>query len=486
MGAPQLRAQIQNQNWYFGNKAAVSFAGASPNALAGSAMYTYEAAASMSDPLGNLLFYTNSEMVWNRNNQVMPNGGNLGGNNSSTQGAVIVQNPIDAQKYYVFIAPETAVQNLVGGLRYLTVDMAASGGLGSAGLVATLYNPATGKLSERLIAVRHQNGRDTWIIVHSFPGNTFYAFLLGPTGMTTAPVASSVGAPQSGGGGNFNANNAVGYLRASADGSHLAMTQRTTVPELFDFNNATGQVSNAIQLNQNAFGAFYGMEFSPDGSRLYGFTIDGYGITQWNLAAGSASAIMASATRVANSVSSLGALAKGPDGKIYVSVYEAGYLAAIPNPNALGAACGYVANAVFLKGATCQYGLPNAPSSFPPAPPALAIAAVGTSCAGTSVVLSVALAPAPANAVFTWNFGDPAAGAANAATGASAGHAYASAGTYTATASVVLPTGTLTAQQTVTVAPLPTLNLAPRQRALCAGQVVAIGTSGQPAGTTYR
>ncbi|WP_158022806.1 hypothetical protein [Hymenobacter coccineus] len=364
--ALQLRAQIQNQNWYFGSRAAVSFAGTTPTALTGSAMDTYEATASVSSATGNLLFYTNGEMVWNRNNQVMPNGGNLGGDNSSTQGATIVQSPNDPQSYYVFMMPETSRQNLVGGLRYFTVNMAANGGLGDAETVATLYNPAAEKLSERLTAVRHQNGRDVWLIAHNFPGNTFYAFLVSPAGIATVPVASSVGIVQSGGGGNFNANNSVGYLRASADGSRLALAQRTVPPELFSFNKATGQVSGALSLNQNTFGAFYGIEFSPDGSKLYGSTIDGYGITQWNLAAGSAAAIVASAVRITNAAGSFGALATGPDGKIYASVYTSSYLAAIPNPNALGAACGFVGNAVFLQGATCQYGLPNAPSSFPP------------------------------------------------------------------------------------------------------------------------
>ncbi|TPG63721.1 hypothetical protein [Hymenobacter nivis] len=49
-----------------------------------------------------------------------------------------------------------------------------------------------------------------------------------------------------------------------------------------------------------------------------------------------------------------------------------------------------------------------------------------------------------------------------------------------------MPTGTLTAQQTVTVGAPPVLNWAPQQCVLCAGQILSLGTSGQPAGTTYR
>lgn len=58
---------------------------------------------------------------------------------------------------------------------------------------------------------------------------------------------------------------------------------------------------------------------------------------------------------------SVGALQLGPDGRIYVAKRE-GYLDVITTPNALGTACGYVTDAVYLKGRQSDMGLPN----FPP------------------------------------------------------------------------------------------------------------------------
>lgn len=55
--------QRENSNWYFGINAALNFsASGAPVAVAGSAMNTYEATATVSDGNGQLLFYTNSTL----------------------------------------------------------------------------------------------------------------------------------------------------------------------------------------------------------------------------------------------------------------------------------------------------------------------------------------------------------------------------------------------------------------------------------------
>lgn len=92
--------QRENSNWYFGINAALNFpAAGAPAAVAGSAMNTYEATTTVSDGNGQLLFYSNSEYIWNRNNQVMVNGANVGGHQSASQGTIAVQNPANAQQY---------------------------------------------------------------------------------------------------------------------------------------------------------------------------------------------------------------------------------------------------------------------------------------------------------------------------------------------------------------------------------------------------
>lgn len=57
-GVNFMSAQGENDNWYFGDKAAVNFSTSPPTAINNSAMNTYEACGSVSDSDGNLLFYT--------------------------------------------------------------------------------------------------------------------------------------------------------------------------------------------------------------------------------------------------------------------------------------------------------------------------------------------------------------------------------------------------------------------------------------------
>src|SRR5687768_12977 len=87
--------QRENSFWYFGDHAGLHFPDqtSAPVPLANSASYAHEGCASVSDSLGNLLFYTNGMSVYNKNHQVMHNGNNLLGGWTSTQAALIVKKP---------------------------------------------------------------------------------------------------------------------------------------------------------------------------------------------------------------------------------------------------------------------------------------------------------------------------------------------------------------------------------------------------------
>ena len=94
---------------------------------------------------------------------------------------------------------------------------------------------------------------------------------------------------------------------------------------------------------------------------------------------------------------------------------------------------------------------------------------------------------APHGSLFTWDFGDPASGAANTATGPAATHRYQSGGTYTITLTLTIPAGsTALASQVVVVGPGPCFSLGIRQQFLCPGAALVLSTATQPAGTTYR
>lgn len=367
-GLQIVNAQGQNNNWYFGTLAAVSFNSGTPVSISGSAINTNEGCASVSDASGNLLFYTDGSLVWNRNNQIM-NANNvvLLGNGSSTQSAIIVPKPASATEYYVFTADQGGYGGPNLGVHYSIVDMALNSGLG--GLTTTnvllLAPPATEKLS----ACRHNNCSDYWVLTHSFGDNQFQAFQVTANGVLP-PVVSNVGTPHLNTSGQFNET--IGHLKISPDRSKVAVSVYGTpgFAEVFDFDASTGIVSNPIAtLNsntQNGFDSFYGLSFSPNSNLLYvGFTgivAQPNEVRQYDLTAGSSAAIQASVQIVATSpiggTSIYGALQLGPDDKIYM-VDLTNQLSVINNPDVPGAGCGFQAGAVTLSFGSGTFGLPN-------------------------------------------------------------------------------------------------------------------------------
>nr|MBP8668799.1 hypothetical protein [Bacteroidia bacterium] len=63
--------QKESNIWYFGNHAGLDFNSGSPVAITNGGMMTYDNASAICDSAGNLLFYTDGQMVWNANHQIM-------------------------------------------------------------------------------------------------------------------------------------------------------------------------------------------------------------------------------------------------------------------------------------------------------------------------------------------------------------------------------------------------------------------------------
>jgi gliding motility-associated-like protein len=321
--------------------------------------------------------------------------------------------------------------------------------------------------------------------VHGWQTNTFYAYLLTPTGLQTTPVTTDIGAIHSGGGGATSNANAVGYLRASLDGRKVAVGIRDYSFELFDFDPASGKLANAITL-ETVYRS-YGVEFSPNGRLLYGTDLDGRSVFQYDLQAGSAAAIASSGQLIANTSNNVGAVQAGPDGKLYISVVNSSYLAIIARPDVRGAGCGFREDGVYLNGKTARTGLPNFYAIRPVAPINYTASFTSNSgCASAASTFVGAVQPAISNAIATWNFGDPAAGAANVASGFTPTHTYAAAGTYQVTLTVTLPgvATPLTVTQAVVVAPVPQVNLG--NDVVVCGSQLQLSPGAQPAGSTYR
>ena len=67
-------AQYETAHWVFGINAGLDFNSGEPECVDGYPLVANHGSATMSDPSGNLLLYTDGFVVWNRIHQVMPNG----------------------------------------------------------------------------------------------------------------------------------------------------------------------------------------------------------------------------------------------------------------------------------------------------------------------------------------------------------------------------------------------------------------------------
>jgi PKD repeat protein len=341
-------AQNETNIWYFGYGAGLDFNSGSPVAITGGMVNTYEGCATICDANGDILFYSDGITVWNKNHQVMPNGSGLTGDFSSTQSATIIKEPGSTGIYYLFTTMST--------LNYSIVDMSLNGGLGDINGSKNVFL-ATG--AEKVCAVKHANGNDVWIIMHEPYTDGFNSFLLSSSGVNLVPVHSNAGMPDSG---------IVGQMKVSPLGNKIAVGhfRPGETVSLCDFDPATGIVSNGFPITTINSIQSYGVEFSPDGTRLYTTGENAwFSITQFDLTAGSPAAISASATIVGTTAGILPAgMQIGPDLKVYVTLNGANFLAVINDPNALGVACDFQDNAVPLGTGQCQLGLPGYMASY--------------------------------------------------------------------------------------------------------------------------
>lgn len=411
-----LVAQKESNWWYFGNNAGLHFNTGSPTAVTNGALGTLEGCASISNSNGTLLFYTDGSTVWNSNHATMTNGTGLLGNSSSTSSAVIVKKPGSTTNYYIF-----TVQNNNGpnGLRYSEVDMTQSLGLGSV-LTTNKNTSLNSSVSENLTAVGHSNGRDVWVVAVTSNSNSYRAYLVTSTGVSTTPVTSTLGPTTS----------TWGYLRASADGKRMAIANGDNRGNVvvFDFNNSTGTLTNPIQINHSS-GRPYGVEFSPDYSKLY-YTLWFTGeLRQIDLNAGTNAQVIASDTVIYNqSGNSFGALQLGLDGKIYLANNGKTSLGVINAPNLRGTRCNFNVSGFSLGTKTSSYGLPTFNQSFF----VTTTLEVSNACARQYVVISVKDTSAVDSVLYL--YGDPSSGALNSSWNVLDSHRYVAPDDYQVTA----------------------------------------------------
>ncbi len=402
-------AQKETYNWIFGQNTYISWnnpqslpatgvmgtsGSTTLNNLPGltaytSPMDTHEGCFALSDANGNLMFFSDGQTVWKKDMSVMTNGTGLLGHISSAQSGIIIPFPGSTSKYIIISAGYTDSNVLV----YSVVDMAAQSGDGE--VVSTQKNKpfqgaVGGFLGESVMAVRHANGRDYWIVAptrsQTAGGSYFNVWLITPSGVQasapvkTAQIPGVVLYNTTIAGGDLKYWQNCGYLKMSPNGKHLAWGTWTSGRYLIvaNFDNATGAISSVKSIptkNTNSLDLdYYGVEFSKDGKYLFtssnSTTYTNY-IRIWDFDALVKASNPSTVTPVTRSTSGsntwLGAMQMGPDNRIYVATYTSpysSYLYVIDKPDLGGTAPIYQLPSGLLGTGRSRTGLPSFSASW--------------------------------------------------------------------------------------------------------------------------
>lgn len=453
--AYSLHAQKYFNNWNFGNGAALSFNTSPPKVLTNSKLHSYEGCSSISDSMGNLLFYTNGENIWNKNHDTMKNGFGLLGHNSSTQSALIVKQPGNANIYYIFTSDlvdhylDTNQENY--GVNYSIVDIKLNNGLGE---VISKNNLLFKNSNEKLTAVKHSNGQDIWIATIKRFTDSIFIYKLSDTGLSNPIIYKNNGHKIGYVDGSYSSQidkEGTGQMKFSPIGNYLAYVELnsgrldTNYIHLFDFNNNNGTLSNykrIISFDKIIFAhqgsaKIYGLEFSPNEKYIYYSKLyfDNCGIFQLPINKIKHN-INVNQIKTKLDISTFNpsffALQLAPNGKIYIANRADTFLSVINNPDSLGLKSNFEFRAVSLKNKKSTIGLPNCVQSQIYLPIQIE---TDTSCTADSTKITLKYTDVQK---IKWQLGD---GNIKESTTNVIKHFYKDTGTYKIIAIVTLPNG---------------------------------------------
>ncbi|MEO0571067.1 MAG: T9SS type B sorting domain-containing protein [Bacteroidota bacterium] len=426
-------SQREAANWYFGENAGLSFNRGTPEPLLDGQLTTIEGSATISDTDGNLLFYTDGVMVWNKNHELMPNGQELKGSPSGTQTAFIVPNPVDANLYYIFTTDDALLSDSgqFNGFNYSVVDMTLDNGNGD---IVEKNNNLLSVGSEKVTGVLNFANNFYWVITHFV--DRFYAYRVDGNGVDPNPTVSIVGPTEN------NFANGRGSLKIAPNATKIAMSYLVVAPRfdtslhLFDFDANTGIVSNAIAAPKDGR-AYYGLEFSSNSKKLYASgvnyntnnTLSNVEVVQFDLETPN---FFSNETKVLSYPNSqifvAGALQIGLDKRIYHSFFNT-RLSVIKNPNGDEGFVNASKFEVELGGRRATLGLPPFIQSF-----FETIFSIENLCLGETTTFT----PEDTTDIvsISWDFGDPDSGSDNISNTLIGEHEFTSTGTFIVTIDV--------------------------------------------------
>ena len=236
------------------------------NVLHPMSMFTED--AGICDPQGNLLFYTNGIFIANASHDTMMNGSDLNSGPGTItwrnfgmpgfQSAIVLPDPLDSNQYYLFyMVINNNNQLRCDSILLAKIDMRLDNGLGGVTVKNYLLSDL-GFSSGQLVAVKHANGRDWWLICHGYNTDYYYSFLITPSGIS-GPYQQQIGLPFP----------TPGQACFSPDGTFYASYQNLNDLDIMNFDRCSGLFSNYLHIIIPDTSVAAGCAFSPNSKVLY-------------------------------------------------------------------------------------------------------------------------------------------------------------------------------------------------------------------------
>jgi len=348
-------AQNQANFWYFSDYCGLDFKSGIPEVLHDGQTRTNLGNATISDSLGNLLFYTAKFSVFNKNHLIMDNGDGLA--YAGTFGRAIVKWPGNDNLYYIFNAIHPQMNT---GLFYSVVDMSLDSGLGA---VTEKEIPVLSAMdaADRIAIVKKDNSEYVWVITRKYTDDAFAAYLVDENGFNPNPILCEM-PDQEASIGHW------GYLKLSYNKRFLFSSYMITNDiEVCSFNASDGTIQYMYTINNPAYLNYplTGMEFSPDSKYLYiGFnsSTDTNKIYQFDMQFINDPILFNNSAIWIGSGGAFG-LQLARDGKIYCTITSEPqhyyYLNVINNPWVRGVGCNYENEVLNMAPGEVEYSLPN-------------------------------------------------------------------------------------------------------------------------------
>ena len=378
-------AQNRNSVWVFGDSAGIDFTILSNPIPISSGMDGRGSCVSISDSIGNLIFYSYTQantgdwstLIHSNLNTLIQNGDSITGAAWYNELTIIPWTK-DSNKYFLFSCGLDAPNN--EGLYYSIVDMNLNNGLGSVALKNIQLNP--NEIADCLTAVKHGNGRDWWLIsklsnATTTYNNRFLKYLI--VGDSIFNYAYQ----------DFNDARDGDFQKIIWNSSNDKFMLINTLGYMseYNFDRCSGTISFFrnifIEQSSNYSRLFWEGAYSPSGdifyvSTNYWFNVDTAFLLQLNLLSPDIAGTIDTLERFVDPIGT-GAPRLAPDGKIYFSrPYLYGFpgfpypdsvrnninenLSVIHSPDSLGASCNYQPFSFYLGGKRTYYGLPNNPN----------------------------------------------------------------------------------------------------------------------------